>query len=602
MYEIDFGLFPITGLLLGGFLYAVYYWGLHLRCQARWSQTFIVLAMLLVTLSMFISPARKVQQRRLTRIENHVVLPKEAMVTTPLHWNTDEKDTPSGKPMDDTAPQTETYWNHFEGNDKFSYKVLFSDATQLLGWIYLAGLIIMLLYFTSQIVFLQLLRDQHEHMDTVSNLGTRQSAIDIYQIPATHMPFSFGHSVFIPAGLGETSEHYVLKHEMAHIRHRHFLCLCMLEILLVLNWYNPFVWMFFREMHLQQELEVDTDMIDEGVDREEYQLSLVSMANRQGIWILTQSAFLGEPLKKRLLFMNTPIRWKNASARLMFSSLMAFAVFVTVVVVSCQVREVEQRWKHPYEGCWALEGVRYDNSTYEEYPRGKRYKYVGDFGDFTFVCIKRNGININFSIGAMEQWLHNDTLVDVYGRPITYELEGNRLTWRWHILPGEEYEDGRDQLERWRRTDSDPQLVELFRAITYPEQAKSHDHNLNGVWHLDSIIWVNAMNKRTLIDVCLRDRKYLIINEPYYMWIEYWPKVNEQIMSYEAEGHCGELHEQPNGYLKMQDRIYKVEYGNGTDCTSLNINITNKNHYFHLVPMPKYLRRIFGPALAYNNQ
>ena len=110
------------------------------------------------------------------------------------------------------------------------------------------------------------------------------------------------------------------------------------------------------------------------------------------------------------------------------------------------------------------------------------------------------------------------------------------------------------------------------------------------------------MNKRTLIDVCLRDRKYLIINEPYYMWIEYWPKVNEQIMSYEAEGHCGELHEQPNGYLKMQDRIYKVEYGNGTDCTSLNINITNKNHYFHLVPMPKYLRRIFGPALAYNNQ
>jgi len=62
VYTLDFGLFPFAGLITGSCLYAVYYWGLRLRCQARSSQTFIVVAMVLVTLSMFFGPSRIIQQ------------------------------------------------------------------------------------------------------------------------------------------------------------------------------------------------------------------------------------------------------------------------------------------------------------------------------------------------------------------------------------------------------------------------------------------------------------------------------------------------------------------------------------------------------------
>ena len=139
----------------------------------------------------------------------------------------------------------------------------------------------MLLYFIAQVAFLLLLRGQHEFVGKEED-----GQVEIFRIPATHLPFSFGHSIFIPAALDDKTERYVLMHEMAHVHHRHYLWLCLLEVLLVLNWFNPFMWLLFREMHLQQELEVDTDMIDEGVNREEYQLSLVSMATRQGKRIL----------------------------------------------------------------------------------------------------------------------------------------------------------------------------------------------------------------------------------------------------------------------------------------------------------------------------
>ncbi|MBQ6768242.1 MAG: hypothetical protein IJP46_06160 [Prevotella sp.] len=74
--------------------------------------------------------------------------------------------------------------------------LLLSDGTQLLGWLYLAGFVVMLLYFAVQIVFLQLLRGQHEHVGTEEYEDVFDyKKVDIYQIPASHAPFSFGRCI-----------------------------------------------------------------------------------------------------------------------------------------------------------------------------------------------------------------------------------------------------------------------------------------------------------------------------------------------------------------------------------------------------------------------
>lgn len=601
MYTIDFGLFPFAGLVLGGCLYAIYYWGLRLKCKARWSQAYIIISMLLVTLSMFLCPEKKVQQEQLSSI-SHVSsdMQLENKEHTDLQFTTVGNQSKDKSKTSMVPTENVSSISVEDVEEKNNYSHLFSDVSYLLGWIYLVGLVIMLLYIAAQIAFLQLMRGQHEYV------GRENGSIDIFLIPATHLPFSFGHSVFMPAALSEKVGRYVLMHEMAHIRHRHYLWLCLLEVLLALNWYNPFMWMMFREMHLQQELEVDTDMMNGGVDREEYQLSLVSMATRQGKWILTQSAFFGEPLKKRLLFMNTPLYRKNTFVRLAASIMIACVVLAAVTVVSCQVKE-EKQWKHPFAGCWVLEGVRSHGYNMEEFLGGKHIKFVGDYGDLTFVINSRNGINMEFSIGAIEHRLRNDTLVDSHGRPLEYKLDKNQLTWRWHVLPGEEWRDSEiDQLERWSRTTPDSQLVDMFRAITYPEQARSSAKRLNGVWHLDSVViaWDHPLGKGSRVDVYTRNRKYLVINEPFYMQILYTPFIDEQTMYFEASGSCGEMHEGPVGYISQSGKYYRASYRHEEDSTFLTYDIPSgynnevRRFYYRRVPMPDYLRRIFRPALT----
>ena len=57
-------------------------------------------------------------------------------------------------------------------------------------------------------------------------------------------------------------------------------------LLVAFNWFNPFVWMFFSEMKMQQELEVDMDVLAEGIDRRKYQMSLLQVCVQNSRWLM----------------------------------------------------------------------------------------------------------------------------------------------------------------------------------------------------------------------------------------------------------------------------------------------------------------------------
>ena len=56
MYAIETGLFPFAALVVGGVLYAVCRWVLRLRCNSRWVQAYIAVAVVLTTLTSFLTP------------------------------------------------------------------------------------------------------------------------------------------------------------------------------------------------------------------------------------------------------------------------------------------------------------------------------------------------------------------------------------------------------------------------------------------------------------------------------------------------------------------------------------------------------------------
>ena len=596
MYAIDFGFFPLTGIALGGVFFALYYWGLRLRCRAKVAQAFIVAAMLLTTLCTFFSPARLVE--------------REALVEKPLSFSMDAEPTASdanttermAKP--DAFPQVAS----LPAEDESGVESLLAKYFHL-ETIYLLGVFVVLLYFLVQLLSLLLFRRRQEWL-MHDELG-----ISIYQLNGYSLPFSFGHSIFLPSTLSDEVRRYVLLHEQRHVLHKHYLWLLGLEVLVAMGWFNPFLWLFFREMHLQQELEVDADVLSQGVDRQAYQLSLVTMALGQGKWILTRSAFLGEPLKKRLLFMNTPIDTHDARLKLLAASGIGCMALAAWFFVSCQTRQRECNPRHPFQGCWEVEWSQGYPSEEKWYPQEPHLKFCGDYGDLTLVLLSRDGANFDFSIGAMEQHLVGDTLKDVHGHNIEYEIKDDTLlNWRWRVLPGEEkgYPDGKDYLEQWHRTEPDRQGVDLLRAVTEAEQADAGSMSLNGVWRLDSITWDwdhwSGHHLYRQMRASNEQPAYLLVNAPYYMRIEYTPTIDFQTMCFTAKGDCGEISVKRNGYLQLQENIFELDAGD-IDEGRIVLSIDESHNPYSGSPgvyhfcyrrdaMPDYLKRMFRPALT----
>ena len=117
--------------------------------------------------------------------------------------------------------------------------ILTPKATTMMRYIYLIGLCAMLIYILIQMVWLIRVRRRSTHM-------AMEGGVRVYDsdIPT---PFSFGNSVFIPNEIEGHLREDILVHEREHLRHRHYMKLCMMQLLQSFGWFNPFIWLFSSE-------------------------------------------------------------------------------------------------------------------------------------------------------------------------------------------------------------------------------------------------------------------------------------------------------------------------------------------------------------------
>lgn len=76
-----------------------------------------------------------------------------------------------------------------------------------------------------------------------------------------HISFSFLNFIFLPEGNVDSS---ILKHEKSHIDHRHSLDVLIIEILTVIQWFNPVMRLYKRELQSIHEYTADRDVIKSG--------------------------------------------------------------------------------------------------------------------------------------------------------------------------------------------------------------------------------------------------------------------------------------------------------------------------------------------------
>ncbi len=115
-------------------------------------------------------------------------------------------------------------------------------------------------------------------------------------------PFSFFNYIFYyPKGFTPKELHTIILHEKAHATQKHSLDILAIELLFILQWFNPFVWAYKNQ--LKENLEFLADKASQSTDRKFYQMLLLKEA--VGVSnIPLSTSFYNSIIKKRIVMLN----------------------------------------------------------------------------------------------------------------------------------------------------------------------------------------------------------------------------------------------------------------------------------------------------------
>ena len=176
---------------------------------------------------------------------------------------------------------------------KFSFVKLMS----WLFWIYWFGVIVFGVSFLFQLVLL-LVR-------AYRNPVIIDGKYRIVEVSGDKAPCSFGNNIFInPEKYEWETYNQIIEHEKVHIRQNHTLDIIIAELLLIFQWFNPFAWIYRREIESNLEFLTDDQLIHQKIDKQSYQLSLMKVSAPHFPLSLTTN-YNQSILKKRIAMMNT---------------------------------------------------------------------------------------------------------------------------------------------------------------------------------------------------------------------------------------------------------------------------------------------------------
>lgn len=166
---------------------------------------------------------------------------------------------------------------------------------QALTWIYMAGVVLMLILTLVQATSLiRFMSSGVRHTDTQGNTVILHNN----DVP----PFSIFRYIVMSVKDYESCRQYILTHEQEHIRLGHTYDLLLLQGMKTLMWFNPFIWFLSRDLKAVHEYEADQAVINQGIDAKSYQQLLVMKVVGNRLQPFTNNLNHGS-LKKRIVMM-----------------------------------------------------------------------------------------------------------------------------------------------------------------------------------------------------------------------------------------------------------------------------------------------------------
>ena len=135
---------------------------------------------------------------------------------------------------------------------------------QVIGGIYLIGVGVMTLLFLIKLgrLVALIIRSPKRKMNGFTAVFTGKE----------QGPFSFFRYAFFP---NENVDPDIMRHEMSHIAHHHSWDILFAEVMMILQWFNPFIYLYKKELQSLHEYQADRDVVATGVDKRNYMMLIL---------------------------------------------------------------------------------------------------------------------------------------------------------------------------------------------------------------------------------------------------------------------------------------------------------------------------------------
>ena len=159
--------------------------------------------------------------------------------------------TADGQPMLPEVTVTTSTQSHF-------------SVWQVIAGIYLIGVGVMTLLFLFKLAKLVVLiiRSPKRKMSSCTAVFTGRE----------QGSFSFFRYAFFP---NEHVDPDIMRHEMSHISHHHSWDILFAEVMMILQWFNPFIYLDKKELQSLHEYQADRDVVATGVDKKNYMMLIL---------------------------------------------------------------------------------------------------------------------------------------------------------------------------------------------------------------------------------------------------------------------------------------------------------------------------------------
>ena len=177
---------------------------------------------------------------------------------------------------------------------------LLDKLMALMLLVYLVGIIIFFLRtLVSYLSLWQMLRRCEER-----SMPGYSTASNVHLMVTTDQvsPFSWMNYIVINEQDLAGNSRSILLHELGHIRHHHTLDLILTELCIIVQWFNPAIWLMREELQAIHEYEADEEVLNAGINAREYQLLLIKKAAGSRLQSITNSLHQSS-IKKRITMM-----------------------------------------------------------------------------------------------------------------------------------------------------------------------------------------------------------------------------------------------------------------------------------------------------------